>query len=88
MDDVCSRWKKLSLTERELVEHDFANTEVVEGAALVAKFFTKWRVNPKAVARTLKGAWKTDQSFKVHDLGENKAIILFEDEVDMECVLR
>lgn len=41
MDDVCSRWKKLSLTEREVVEHDFANTEVVEGAALVAKFFTK-----------------------------------------------
>ena len=70
MDDVCSQWKNLSLTEREVIEHDFASTAVVEGAALVAKLFTKRRVNLKAVARTLKGAWKTEQSFELRDLGK------------------
>ena len=46
-------------TEWEVIEHDFTSTTVVEGAALVAKLFTKRRVNLEAVARTLKGAWKT-----------------------------
>ena len=87
MDDVCSRWKNLSLTEWEVIEHDFTSTTVVEGVALVATLFTKWRVNLEAVARTLKGAWKTKQSFELHDPGENKAIILFEDEEDMDRVL-
>ena len=32
-------------------------------------------------------AWKTQLSFEVRDLGENKAIFLFEDETDMVWVL-
>ncbi|KAK7858131.1 hypothetical protein CFP56_014554 [Quercus suber] len=59
----------------------------MEGTTLVANLFTKRRVNLEAVARTLKGAWKTEQSFELRDLGENKAIILFEDKVDMDRVL-
>ncbi|KAF3950548.1 hypothetical protein CMV_023716 [Castanea mollissima] len=87
MDEVTKKWGNLSLTEREEVEHDLQDTELVEGAAIVAKFFTKRRVNLEAVATTLKSAWRTDFSFEVRDLGENKAISLFEDETDMVRVL-
>ena len=87
MDEVTKKWGNLSLTEREVVEHDLQDTELVEGAAVVAKFFTKRRVNLEAVANTLKSAWRTDFSFEVRDLGENKAIFLFEDEIDMIRIL-
>lgn len=87
MDEVTKKWGNLSLTEREKVEHDLQDTGPVEGAAIVAKFFTKRRVNLEAVANTLKSAWRTEFSFEVRDLGENKAIFLFEDETDMVRVL-
>ncbi|KAL4600535.1 hypothetical protein ACB092_11G205800 [Castanea dentata] len=86
MDEVTKKWGNLSLTEREEVEHDLQDTELVEGAIIVAKFFTKRRVNLEAVATTLKTACRTDFSFEVRDLGENKAIFLFEDETDMYLV--
>ena len=87
MDEVTKKWGNLSLTEREVTEHDLQDTPRVEGAAIVAKFFTKRRVNLGAVANTLKSAWRTDLSFEFRDLGENKAIVLFEDETDMIRVL-
>ena len=87
MDEVTKKWGNLSLTEREVIEHDLQDTARVEGAAIVAKFFTKRRVNLGAVANTLKSAWRTDLSFEVRDLGENKAVVLFEDETDMIRVL-
>ena len=87
MDEVMKKWGNLSLTEREVVEHDLQDTQLVEGAAIVVKFFTKRRVNLEAVATTLKSAWRTDLSFEVRDLGENKAILLFEDETNMIRVL-
>ena len=68
--------------EREVVEHDFKDMDVVERAVIMARFFVKRRVNLKAVASTLKSAWKTELGFEVRDLGENKAIFLFEDEID------
>ena len=87
MDEVTQKWGKLSLTEREVVKHDFKDMYVVERAVIVARFFMKRRVNIKAVTSTLKSAWKTELSFEVRDLGENKAIFLFGDETYMVCVL-
>ncbi|KAF3963680.1 hypothetical protein CMV_011955 [Castanea mollissima] len=68
IDEVTQNWGKLSLTQREVVEHDFKDTDVVEGAAIVARFFTKRRVNLEVVANTLKSALKTELSFEIHDL--------------------
>ena len=82
MDEVTQKWGKLSLTEREVVEHNFKDMDAVERAAIVARFFMKRRVKLKAMVSTLKSAWKTELSFEVRDLGENKAIFLFEDETD------
>ena len=75
MDEVTKKWGNLSLTKREVIEHDLQDTPRVEGAAIVAKFFTKRRVNLGVVANTLKSAWRTDLSFEFRDLGENKAVV-------------
>ncbi|KAL0012144.1 hypothetical protein SO802_007252 [Lithocarpus litseifolius] len=87
MDKVTKMWGNLSLTEREVVEHDFKDTNVIKKAAIVARFFMKRRVNLEVVASTLMSAWKTELSFEVCDLGENKAIFLFKEETDMVRVL-
>lgn len=87
MDEVTKKWGNLSLIEREEVEHDLQDTGLVEGVAIVAKFFMNRRVNLEAVATTLKSAWRMDFNFEVRDLGENKAIFLFEDETDMVHIL-
>ena len=55
--------------------------------ALVAKFFTKRKINLEAVARTFRSAWKSNGDFEFRDLGNNKALIVFTGEVDMNRVL-
>lgn len=87
MEEVTKRWETLSLTEIEGVEHDFSTTDMVKGPALIAKFFTKRRVNLVAVAKTLNRAWRMEKNFEIRDVGDNKAIILFEEEVDLQRVL-
>ena len=63
MDEVTKKWGNLSLTEREVTEHDLQDTPRVEGAAIVAKFFTKRRVNLGAVANTLKKCMEDGPEF-------------------------
>ena len=37
--------------------------------------------------KTLNHAWRTEKSFEIRDVDDNKAIILFEEEVDLKRVL-
>lgn len=87
MDEVTKKWEKLTLTEIEGEECALTN-EVSDGFfAVVAKFFTKRKINLEAVARTFQGVWKADGDFEFQDLGNNRALIVFTDEVDMNRVL-
>ena len=54
---------------------------------LVAKLFTKRRVNIEALSRTLRSMWCSVQNFKVHDFGANTVLILFENEADPPKIL-
>lgn len=58
-----------------------------DGLVLVGKFCTKRHVSLESVARVLKSVWKAENSFEVSDLGENKAMFLFQTKDDMERVL-
>ena len=49
---------------------------------LVAKLFTKRRVNIEALSRTLRSMWRFVQNFEVRDLGANTVLILFESETN------
>ena len=48
----------------------------------------KRRVNFELVARVLKIAWKTKANFEVSDLGENRALFLFQTMDDLDRVLQ
>ena len=53
----------------------------------MAKFLTKRKVNLEAVARTFRSVWKADGDFEFRDLGNNKALIIFTNEIDMNRIL-
>ncbi|KAK9984749.1 hypothetical protein SO802_034274 [Lithocarpus litseifolius] len=86
-DDLGGWWLKLSLTEMEGAECALKDGVIDESFAVVAKFFTKRKVNLEAVARTFRSALKVDGDFEFRDLGNNRAFIVFSDEVDMNIVL-
>lgn len=75
---------KLSWKEAE-IEITVPLTE--DGLVLIGKFCTKRHVSLESVARVLKSVWKAENSFEVSDLGENKAMFLFQTKDDMERVL-
>ncbi|XP_075675072.1 uncharacterized protein LOC142644317 [Castanea sativa] len=87
MDDLTRRWARLSLhsTEQKLVNL----TPEIESnnKVLVAKLFTKRRVNVEALSRTLRSMWRSIQNFEVRDLGLNTVLILFDNETDPMKIL-
>lgn len=87
MDEVTKQWEKLTLTNLEGEECSLKE-DVVDGSfAVVARFLTNQKINHEAVAQTFWGAWRVDGDFEFRDLGNNKALIVITDEVDMNRVL-
>ena len=86
MDDILNRCASLQLSEREGAEVIIDALVTESNRVLAEKFFTKRRVNLESVARVLRLIWKTNQSFEVSDLGDNKALFLFQNEDDADKV--
>lgn len=87
MDDLISIWARLSL---KVKENDTVNLPpIVESNSmvLVARLFTKRRVNLEALTRTLRSMWRSVQTFEVRDLGFNTVLILFNDEANPQKIL-
>lgn len=82
MEDLAGHWARLSINARESQNINLSNNEVDNSKVLVAKFFTKRRINLEATTRTLKSMWRSRRSFDVRDFGNNMAMISFEDEDD------
>ena len=87
MDDVTKLWEKLSLIDKEGVEFTLTGGVIDDSFAIVAKFLTKRKVNLKAVVWTFRSVWKVYGDFEFHDLGNNKALIVFTDKIDMNRIL-
>lgn len=87
MDDITSKWDRLSLNLKEAQTVPLTSNPTGDGKVLMAKFFTKWRINMEAVFRTLNSMWKTKKSFDIRDLGSNRVMILFDDEYDLDHIL-
>lgn len=64
----------------------FTDGVINDSFAVVAKFFTKRKVNLEVVARTFHGVWKADGDFEFRELGNNRVLTVFTDEVDMNRV--
>ena len=87
MEEITDRCANLKLSLREDVEVEVQTPLTEEGPVLIGKFCTKRRINLESVARVLRSVWKTQQNFKVSDLGENKVLFLFQSMDDLDRVL-
>uniref|UniRef100_A0A2N9I474 CCHC-type domain-containing protein n=1 Tax=Fagus sylvatica TaxID=28930 RepID=A0A2N9I474_FAGSY len=87
MDDLDGLWKRLSLNDKEDNIFDLSSDTQPDKPTLAAKFYTRRVINVEAIARTFKPLWQTRKGFSIQDVGDNMALIEFEDVADMERVL-
>ena len=87
MEEITERYAGLHLSLKEDAEVIIQEPVPEEGLVRLGKFYTKRRVNLESVARVLKSVWKTEATFEVSDLGENKVMFLFQKKDDMDRVL-
>ncbi|XP_050254831.1 uncharacterized protein LOC126700664 [Quercus robur] len=80
MDDPAKQWARLSLKAKENQTIDLPPAVECNSRILVAKLFTKRKVNLEALTRTLRSMWRSIQTFEVRDLGSNTVLLIFEDE--------
>uniref|UniRef100_A0A2N9HZ94 Zinc knuckle CX2CX4HX4C domain-containing protein n=1 Tax=Fagus sylvatica TaxID=28930 RepID=A0A2N9HZ94_FAGSY len=86
MEPIEDMWKRFTLSEKEGLDVDLANTTQQSENILVENFLTPRVLNIDSVARTFKPLWKTKRNFSVQDLGRNKVALVFYDEVDLERI--
>ena len=87
MDEITNRCAGLRLSTKEEAEVEVLSPTGEGRLILVGKFYTKRLVNLELVARVLKIARKTKENFEVSDLGENRALFLFQTTDDLDRVL-
>ncbi|KAK7860070.1 hypothetical protein CFP56_042179 [Quercus suber] len=87
MEDIANRCASLRLSDIEECEVDLTPPMQEAKHVLAGKFCTKRRVNLKLVVRVLKSIWRTEKNFEVCDMGDNKALIHFEEANDLDKVL-
>ncbi|KAL0007876.1 hypothetical protein SO802_009378 [Lithocarpus litseifolius] len=87
MDNLTGKCARLSLSAKE--SQMVTLTPVIENNSrvLVAKLFTKRKVNAEALSRTLKSMWRSVQDFEIRDLGSNIVLIIFSEEADTHKIL-
>ncbi|KAK7816576.1 hypothetical protein CFP56_043919 [Quercus suber] len=87
MESLSGLWEKFSLSESEgrhfVVEDGVGEREFF----LVARFYTGWVLSMEAIAKTLKGIWRTRRGFEVRDMGEHRVLFIFRDERDVEQIM-
>lgn len=87
MDDLATRWKTLSLSDKESKTLALTKNNQSEEYVLAAKFFTRRNVSIDAVAKTFRSLWRTSNDFRIRDAGDNHLLFVFELESDMIKVL-
>uniref|UniRef100_A0A2N9HCL8 Reverse transcriptase domain-containing protein n=1 Tax=Fagus sylvatica TaxID=28930 RepID=A0A2N9HCL8_FAGSY len=87
MDEITGRWQDLALTEKEGSLIVLTPEEEDEGSILAAWFLTPRMINMESVLRALKPLWRPGSGFKARDMGNNKAMFVFQNDADAERVL-
>ena len=89
MDNIIGHWANLSLNmkETQTVEVKPAKNDTDNNEVLVAKFFTKQRLNMEAITRTLRSMWRSSDAIEIRDLGANTVLLLFDDKADVQRIL-
>lgn len=71
MEDIASRWKKLSLSDMKGKNVDLSKEKKRLEFVLAAKFLTRRSINIEVVARTFRPIWRTRRNFEVNAAGDN-----------------
>ncbi|KAK7816418.1 hypothetical protein CFP56_008578 [Quercus suber] len=87
MDDLTNQWARLSLKAKENNTIDLPPTVENNSRVLVAKLFTKRRVNLEALTRTLRSMWRSVMNFEVRDLGSNTVLIIFDNDTNPQKII-
>ena len=87
MEEVESMWKKLSLSEEEEQGFEVPKSSGISSSLLAGKFLTHRSINKEAVIRTFRPLWRTRKPFRTHEMGDNKLVFEFENDVDLERVM-
>ena len=87
MEDLVGQCARLSLQTKEYQTISLTSEVEDNSKTLVAKLFTKLRINIEALSRTLKSMWRFVQDFEVRDLTANTVLLLFMDEADTQKIL-
>ena len=87
MESLTRDWERFSLTGKEGVKINLISSLALLEFILVARFLTRRPINTEAITRTFRPLWRAEKGFVVKDLGDNKASITFQDDVDLERVI-
>ena len=87
MDSLTREWERFYLTGKEGVKIHLNSSLTQPEFILVARFLTCRPINTEAITRTFRPLWRAEKGFVIKDLGDNKASITFQDNVDLEHVI-
>ena len=87
MDSLESLWQNLSLSDSEEFGISCPKDSLNPRFLLVAKFLTKQVDNIDSVARTFKPLCRTQNDFKIKEMGDNTLFFDFKDEYDLQRVV-
>ena len=89
MGDALKNGKNFSLIDIEGVEVNLKKSKNSSSKeyVLAAKFMTKWALNVESIGRTFKPLWKSQNGFKIRDVGNHVLLFVFKVENDVESIL-
>lgn len=87
MEDLTKQWTGLSLSHREgpkfRLHQDLATIEHI----IAAKFLTKRASNIDAIAATFKPFWRSNNGFRVKNLGNHVVFFIFDYKAEVDTIL-
>ncbi|KAF3955994.1 hypothetical protein CMV_018852 [Castanea mollissima] len=88
MESLSDLWEKFSLSEFEGSHYVVEDSDGVSEYFLAARFYTGRMLSIEAIAKTLKGIWRTRRDFEVRNMGEHRVLFIFRDEADVEQIMK
>ena len=86
MEDLTKDWSKFLLLEKENSGFALPRTQNSRAFVVAAKFLTSRFLVMEAVVRTFKQLWRSQNGFKIHNLGNHIVLFEFDNVQDVERI--
>ncbi|KAL0006196.1 hypothetical protein SO802_013757 [Lithocarpus litseifolius] len=88
MEDLTKDWSHFSLSKRENTDFALPRTQKPKAFVVVAKFLTSRFLVIEAVVRAYKQLWRSQNGFKIRNLGNHIVLFEFDNVQDVERILQ